>query len=178
MKKILSMLLILTVILSCVIAPQSAMAASKTANGDVNDMTIFMVTSQRANAYFYLSSAKGQARVAQHNWYGRYKRDGNENHHGFYMVTVQSGSYYQTFIWAPSATTNKGKVNTSQELKIKMPNKGTYRVIVKPLTPCEAKVYWKVDYIRYWIYPASWKMTIQSGCTFLGTMTANGRLVK
>ena len=88
MKRILAIVMLLTVLLGCLLAPIGA-SAETTVTGKNNKTVTFKIKATRKNAYFVLSSSTGLAKVAQHNWLGRYKGDGNEVTHGFYKVTVK-----------------------------------------------------------------------------------------
>ena len=85
--------------------------------------------------------------------------------HGFYKVTVKGTGLNKSMIWAPDATTNKSGVTTCREVRIKLPAKATYTVTVKPLSNGDAAKYWRMDWIRSWIKPASWMVSVTSGCT-------------
>ena len=162
MKRILALVLMVMTLVGCLLAPMGASA--DTIYGKNSKKVTFKIVSNAKNSYFVLSSSTGLARVAQHNFLGFYKKDGNETTHGFYRVSAKGPNLNKSTIWAPSATTNKGSIMTCREVKFTMPAKGTYTITVEPLSNNAAAKYWKVDWIRYWIQNASWMLTITSRC--------------
>ena len=166
MKKVIAFILLTSVILcSLVIAPMTAMADGA-ASGSTERFTAFRVESLNSNAYIVLSSSTGLVNVAQHNWIGQYTGNGNETSHGFYHIGYcrPGQSSCEVGVWAPSATTNTGNVTTCTEMVIYLPEPGIYTITVDPMTTGEAAKYWRVDSIDRWIHPATWRVTIMSGC--------------
>ena len=163
MKRTLALVLALMALVGCLLAPMSASAATVT--GKTSKTVTFKVNSTKKNSYFVLSSSTGVAQVAQHNWLGRYTKDGNEKTYGFYKVSVKGPGLNKSMIWAPSATTNKSGVMTCREVKITLPNKGSYSVTVAPLSLSAAAKYWRMDWIKKWVKHATWTLTITSGCS-------------
>ena len=163
MKKLFSIILILATLCCLFVAP-AAMAES--ASGTTAKAKTFTIHSNCSpnRAYFVLSSSTGLAKVAQHNWLGRYTGVGQEVTHGFYRVSVSGPKLNKSMIWAPSATTNKKGISTCREIRITLPTTGDYKVTIQPLSVTAAKKYWRVDYIKNWIHHASWHVTIRSGC--------------
>ena len=136
-------------------------------SGNTGGSTVFYVNSTASDAYIYLKSEKGTAYVNQHNALGIHSGYGNENHHGFYLVSVASltSQYQSDVIWAPSATKNTSNVSMNDQLKISFPSSGAYYVEVEPLSNSAAAKYWKVDSIQKWINPATWYYTdTKSNC--------------
>ena len=162
MKKFFSMILVLMLAVSTLLVPMTASAAS--ASGKTSKAVTFKVNATKAGASFVLSSSTGVAKVAQHNWLGRYTKDGNEKTHGFYKITIKGPNLNKSQIWAPSATTNKNGILTCREIKITMPSKGTYTVTIAPLSNSAAAKYWRVDWIKKWVNQASWYLTITTNC--------------
>ena len=162
MKRILSVILALVTICCCLIAVPAAMA--ETASGTNAKMETFTIHSDSSGAFFVLSSSTGLANVAQHNWYGRRTGEGDEKTHGFYDVHVKGPGLDEWMKWAPSATTRKSEVTTCREVRISLPYRGDYTVDVYPMATYQASDYWRVDFIRYWVYNASWHVTILSKC--------------
>ena len=163
MKRTLALVLAIMALAGCLLAPMGASA--ETISGKTSGKVTVKVDSNRKNSYFVISSCTGLARVAQHNLFGKYKKDGNEVTHGFYKVSVKGPGLNNSFIWAPDATTNKSKVTRCCEVRIKLPQKGQYTVTVAPLSNSAAKQYWRVDYIKSWVKHATWVLTITDGCT-------------
>ena len=163
MKRFITLVMVLTVLMGCVMVPMEASA--ETLSGTTSKTVTFKFIASRKNAYFVLSASKGVARVAEHNIFGWYKKDGNENVYGFYKVTMKGKNFNKSLIWGPSATTNKKGVMTCREVQILAPAKGTYTVTITPLSNNAAAKYWKYDMIRYWVRPASWRVSVTSACT-------------
>ena len=157
-------LMLITLLLAMICFCSSASAEAVT--GTTREATTFRVTANK-NGYITLTSSLGTAMVAQHNWIGNYEQDGKERHYGFYQVMIQQkdGPFNQSFIWAPSATKNKGEVNTCVQLELRFPYTGTYTIWIVPLNNNQAKEYWRMDYIRYWIDPAQWVVSVENNCT-------------
>ena len=163
MKKFVSVIMVIAALFCCMAAGSGVMAES--ASGSTGITTTFKVETSHENAYIVLSSATGLANVAQHDWKGRYVGNGDEKTHGFYWVVTLCNGKQNGFVWAPSATTNTSGISTCDELRINFPKgNATYWVHIVPLTPIQAERYWRVDNIDHWVYPASWRTTITSGC--------------
>ena len=166
MKKILSVMLTLAILLgTMVMIPQAASADNVYYWGDTSSDSYIRLESTNSNAYIVLSSFTGVAEVHQHNWAGSYKGTGYEEHYGFYEIVVYNDAgTIATYIWAPSATTNKNYILTDTQVKIPLYVTGTVTVAIRPLTPDRAAQYWRVDSIRRWVTPATWDVTILHSC--------------
>lgn len=166
MKKLVSILLILVTLCTCFAIIPGAMADS--ASGSTASTKTFTIRSYCSpGAYFVISSSTGLAKVAQHNWLGRYTGLGNEKTYGFYKVSIKGPKANESFIWAPSATTNKKNVSTCQEIRIKLPSIGNYKITIAPLSPSAAAKYWRVDSIKKWVHHATWHVTILNECKII-----------
>lgn len=176
MKKVFSiwaLCLFLLMFITCI-----PFAYAENVTGNTTGSKTFYVHSYYSDSYIVLSSSTGVANVAQHNWLGLYQQNGNEKHHGFYEITMNGEGMNESFIWAPSATTNKSKINDCEEIKLIFPCTGDFTITIRPLNSSESTRYWKVDYIDYWVYDATWMTTIESGCSVFGSKTASSSTKK
>ncbi len=125
MKKLLVTLMALVTLLCAALSTASA----DYARGNTANSTTFTVNARYDDAFIVLTSTTGQALVAQHNWIGRYTGDGVENSHGFYRITRRgNGCPTESFIWAPSATTNKSGIMTREKIRLRFAFAGTYQL--------------------------------------------------
>lgn len=163
MKRVLLLMVVVLLVGTMIGFYPSALAEAVT--GTTNGSTSFRVKANK-NGYITLTSSQGTAMVAQHNWLGIYQQDGKERHYGFYWVTARqdNGANNFSLIWAPSATTNKDDVSTCIQAELRFPETGTYTITISPLSNTQAARYWKVDYIKYWIDPAQWVVSVEHDC--------------
>lgn len=156
LKKILTVLIMILGV--CIYISANA----ETITGSAVETVTFNVHVNYSNGYIVLASATGNARVACGTWYGGYTGEyKNEKHHGFYKVTAIGEGYTNSMIWAPSATTNKSKISTCDEVTLTFPCAGDFTITVEPVSEMS---YWKVEYIDRWITPAQWMVTNPYGC--------------
>ena len=137
-------------------------ARAETVTGSTTAARTFYVRADSGTAFIVLGSSTGVASVAQHNALGVYTGTGQEKHHGFYRITRRGNGASDARDWAPSATTNKDRAETCDEIRISFPAAGEYEIRVEPISEW---AYWRVDSINYWVHDATWMVTIASGCT-------------
>ena len=152
--KMISLAIVLILVVSLLPA-----ALADYVRGSTSGAKTFYVSILSSDGYVVLKSYTGVANVAQHNALGIYTGDGNENHHGFYEVIQTGEGINRSFVWAPSATTNKGSISDCEEVKISFPKAGEYAITVQPLSNAVAAVYWLKDTINYWVQPAVWEVS-------------------
>lgn len=162
MKRFLALAIALVSLMILVISP--ALADGWTVTGQNKKSKSFSVFSTNPKAFLVLSSNPGLANVAQHNFFGKFTKNGNEITHGFYKITLRGCGMNDSFIWAPSATTNKGNVKVCRDVRIYLRKIGKYTITVEPLSNNAASKYWRMDSINKWVHYASWMVSIGSLC--------------
>lgn len=171
MKKLISMIVALAVF-SCMMAVP-CFAAAEEVFGSTSQKVTFRVDANSSGSYIVLSSNTGLARVAQHNWRGIYDGDADEATHGFYYVQVLGSGVEDRFYWAPSATTQKDSTITCEEFQYGFNVPGTYFIAIYPLDESQSASFWRMDWIKNWIYDATWMVTVKSDCNVAITDVKN-----